>query len=493
MKAKKKSTAKKTGRPHSSKSKSGTKGKNAGPAKTSDRKHAKAANSKKSSNDQVAPVKCIDLTPEGKGLVKVGGKFHEVTNLLPGEEATLNKFRHKNGVSFEVNQILKPSKTRVKAPCPYYEKCGGCHIQHMSLEAQKTFKEKQVLDLMKKMVKVGPILSMDDPYAYRNKSHITYGYDGKGQDIAGIYAEKSHRIIEVDRCLIHHETADQIAISIKNMLKSFKLQPYDEDSQRGFLRHVLIRRGHMSGEIMVVLVVSGPVFPSKKNFVKALKKAHPEITTILMNVNNRRTSMVLGDKESVLYGKGFITDTLCGLEFKVSAKSFYQINSVQTEKLYNKAMDYARLTGKERVVDAYCGIGTIGLIAAQNAKEVIGVELNKDAVRDAINNAKQNGIKNARFHQGDAGAFMVDMANRGEIADVVFMDPPRSGSDENFLSSVVKLKPKRIVYVSCNPETQARDMKYLVKNGYKAKNVQPVDMFPQTHHVETVAELERIK
>lgn len=486
----KKSTGKKNSRPNTNKGKSGTKGKGQGPRKGHEKNHAKPGKSQKSSNSQAAPVKCIDLNSEGKGLVKIGGRVHEVTNLLPGEEASLNRFRHKNGVSFEVNQILKPSKARVKAPCPYYEKCGGCHLQHMSLEAQKSFKEKQVAGLMKNMVKVDSIFSMDHPYAYRNKSHITYGYDGKGQNISGIYAEKSHRIIAMDRCLIHHESADEIAVTIKNMLKSFKLQPFDEDSQRGFLRHVLIRRGHVSGEIMVVLVVGGPVFPSKKNFVKALKKAHPEITTILMNVNSRRTSMVLGDKESVLYGKGYITDTLCGLDFKISAKSFYQINSVQTEKLYGKAIELARLTGKEKVVDAYCGIGTIGLIAAKKAKEVIGIELNKDAVRDAINNAKQNGIKNVRFHQGDAGAFMVDMAKRGEKVDVVLMDPPRSGSDENFLSSVVKLKPKRIVYVSCNPETQARDMKYLINNGYKAKAVQPVDMFPQTYHVETVAELE---
>lgn len=491
MKVKKKSTSKKSGRSNTNKGKGSPKKKTSGPTKVQDKKHSKRGKSTKPPLDQ-APVKCIDLNAEGKGLVKIGGKLHEVPNLLKGEEATLNKFRHKNGVSFEVGQIVKPSKVRVKAPCPYYEKCGGCHLQHMSLDGQKAFKEKQVLDLMKGMAKVEPIESMEHPYGYRNKSHITFGYDGKGQSISGIYAEKSHRIIEMDRCLVHHEKADAIAVTIKDMLKSFKLQPYDEDSQRGFLRHILIRRGHVSGEIMVVLVVSGPVFPSKKNFVKALKKAHPEITTILMNVNNRRTSMVLGDKESVLYGKGFITDTLCGLDFKISAKSFYQINSVQTEKLYNKALEYAQLTGKEKVIDAYCGIGTIGLIAAKNAKDVIGIEVNKDAVKDAINNAKQNGIKNARFHQGDAGAFMVDMARRGEKADVVFMDPPRSGSDEAFLSSLVKLKPKRIVYVSCNPETQARDFKYLLKNGYKVKKIQPVDMFPQTHHVETVAELELI-
>jgi 23S rRNA (uracil1939-C5)-methyltransferase len=258
----------------------------------------------------------------------------------------------------------------------------------------------------------------------------------------------------------------------------------------------MVRRGFKSGEIMVVLVLGSPIMPSKNNFVKALRKKHPEISTVIVNVNDKRTSMVLGDKESVIYGKGYISDELCGCRFKISSKSFYQVNPVQTEILYNKAIELASLTGKERVLDAYCGIGTIGIIASKKAKEVIGVELNKAAVKDAITNAKINGINNIRFFADDAGQFMLKtsakmLEDKSAGIDVVFMDPPRAGSDENFMSSVVKLAPKKVVYVSCNPETLARDLKYFIKNGYKVESAVPVDMFPHTGHIETVVSMAR--
>ena len=274
--------------------------------------------------------------------------------------------------------------------------------------------------------------------------------------------------------------------TIRDMLKSFKIKTYDEDTGYGLLRHVLVRRGFSSNEIMVVLVIGSPIFPSKNNFVKALRKKYPEISTVVLNVNDKDTSMVLGERDIVIYGKGFIRDSLCGCSFRISPQSFYQINPVQTEILYKTAMKYAGLTGKERVIDAYCGIGTIGLVAAKKAREVIGIELNKDAVRDAKINARENKISNARFFQGDAGKFMEGMAAEGEHADVVFMDPPRSGSDKNFLSSVVKLAPAKIVYVSCGPDTLARDLEYLTDKGYQVKKIQPVDMFSFTEHVETV-------
>jgi 23S rRNA (uracil1939-C5)-methyltransferase len=254
---------------------------------------------------------------------------------------------------------------------------------------------------------------------------------------------------------------------------------------------VLVRHAKETGEYMVVLVLGSPIMPSKNNFVKALRKLHPEITTVVVNVNDKKTSMVLGEKEQVIYGSGYIVDRLCGLKFRISSKSFYQVNHAQTEKLYGKAMEFAGLTGKERVIDAYCGIGTIGLIASKQAKEVIGVELNRDAVKDAIANCKMNGVKNARFYCGDAGKFMVDMAKNGEQADVVFMDPPRAGSDEAFLSSVVKLGPEKVVYVSCNPETLVRDLRYLCKKGYRVEKMQGVDLFGWTEHVETVCLLSK--
>ena len=311
--------------------------------------------------------------------------------------------------------------------------------------------------------------------------------------ISGIYAEGTHRVIAVEECLIEDKKSQEIIRTIRELLPSFKIKTYNEDTGYGLLRHVLVRRGFETGEIMVVLVLGSPILPSKNNFVKALRKVHPEITTVVLNVNNKQTSMVLGEKEKPIYGPGFIKDKLCGCTFRISPKSFYQVNPVQTEVLYNTAMDYAELTGKETVIDAYCGTGTIGLIAAKNAKKVIGVELNKDAVKDARINAKENGITNAEIYAGDAGRFMVDMASKNQKADVVFMDPPRAGSDEKFLSSVIKLGPKRVVYVSCNPETLARDLKYLTRHGYQAVKIQPVDNFPFCDHIETVVKLVRKK
>lgn len=340
---------------------------------------------------------------------------------------------------------------------------------------------------------VRPIIGMEEPYHYRNKVHAVFGLDRKNNPISGIYKEGTHRILPVDSCLIEDQKADEIIVTIRSMLRSFKIRVFDEDTGYGLLRHVLIRRGFTTGEILVVLVTASPVFPSKNNFVKALREKHPEITTIVQNINGRSTSMVLGDKEHVLYGKGYIEDVLCGLRFRISSRSFYQINSAQTEKLYAKAMELAELTGNETVLDAYCGIGTIGLIASKHAGKVIGVELNQDAVRDAVQNAKKNGITNAQFFCNDAGRFMSHMAARGESADVVFMDPPRSGSTEEFIDAVALMQPKRVVYISCGPDTLARDLKIFAKHGYRAKEAWPVDLFGWTGHVETVVLLSKVQ
>ena len=395
-------------------------------------------------------------------------------------------------------RTTNPKKTEEKrreipGKCSLAKKCGGCDFQGIPYEKQLQKKQKEVETLLKPYCPVEPIIGMENPFHYRNKVHAVFDRMRNGQVISGVYQEGTHRVINVDECQIEDQKADAIIRDIRGLLRSFKIKTYDEDTGYGLLRHVLIRRGFVSGEIMVVLVLGSPILPSKNNFVKALRKLHPEINTIVLNVNDKKTSMVLGEKETVLYGKGYIEDTLCGLTFRISPKSFYQVNPVQTEILYGKAMEYAGLTGKERVIDAYCGIGTIGMIAAKQAKEVIGVELNKDAVRDAIRNAKRNGMKNITFYQKDAGEFMVQMAAQGEHADVVLMDPPRAGSDEAFLSSVIKLSPERIVYVSCNPVTLARDLKYLTKHGYQAQVCQPVDMFPWTGHVETVVLLSQQK
>jgi 23S rRNA (uracil1939-C5)-methyltransferase len=369
--------------------------------------------------------------------------------------------------------------------CPVINKCGGCQLQHYSYEKQLEEKQRQVNNLLDKFCKVENIIGMENPYYYRNKVHAAFDTDKKGNVISGIYEAGSHKIVPLDSCLIEDQRADNIIVSIREMLKSFKIRTYNEDTGVGLLRHVLIRTGHKSGQIMVVLVLASHIFPSKNNFVKALLKIHPEITTIVMNVNNKKTSMVLGDREQVIYGKGFIEDTLCNKIFRISPKSFYQINAVQTEVLYSKAIEMAALKGNETIIDAYCGIGTIGLIASNHVKKVIGVELNKDAVKDAITNAKRNNVKNVYFYNKDAGEFMNQMAHEKQSVDVVFLDPPRSGSTEQFLNSLVEMNPKKVIYISCNPVTLERDLSYLVKRGYEAKTAIPVDMFPGTEHVET--------
>lgn len=370
--------------------------------------------------------------------------------------------------------------------CPAMKQCGGCQLLDLEYSEQLKRKQNHVKELFKDICPVHPIVGMKKPFHYRNKVHAVFDRDNRGNIISGIYQENSHDVVPVEKCMIEDEKADEIIGSIRGMLKSFKIRTYDEDTGFGLLRHVLIRRAFATNEIMVVLVTASPVFPSKNNFVKALREKHPEITTIVQNVNGRGTSMVLGKKENILYGNGHIVDELCGCKFRISPRSFYQVNPVQTEALYGKALELAGLTGKELVVDAYCGIGTIGMIASKLAGQVIGVELNQDAVRDAACNAKMNGIKNIRFYCNDAGRFLVNMAERGDKADIVIMDPPRSGSTGEFLDSIAKMGAAKVVYVSCNPETLARDVRYMMKLGYRAGGVWGVDMFPGTKHVEVV-------
>lgn len=404
----------------------------------------------------------------------------------PAPKNRPQKSRENHGVPVE-----KGSKGRT--PCPLAHKCGGCQLQNLSYKEQLAWKQRKVEKLLKKFGKVSPIIGMDDPWHYRNKVQAAFGVQRGGRIVSGVYQSSTHRIVPVDSCLIEDKKADEIIVTIRNLMKSFKLTAYDEYHEEGILRHVLVKRGFATNQIMVVLVTSGPIFPSKRNFVGALLKKHPDITTVIQNINPYRTSLVLGERENVLYGSGYIEDILCGMRFRISSRSFYQINPVQTQVLYGKAVELAALTGKETVIDAYCGIGTIGLIASRSAGQVVGAELNPEAVTDAVANAQLNQAENIRFVAADAGEFMAEMANAGQKADVVFMDPPRAGSDQAFLSSLVQLMPERIVYISCNPETQARDLAYLTKQGYRVQAIQPVDMFPHTNHVETVVLLSHKK
>lgn len=377
------------------------------------------------------------------------------------------------------------------ALCPYAKKCGGCQLQNMSYPRQLSWKQARCEILLKKYGKVLKIKGMDNPFHYRNKVQAAFGTTRGGKIISGVYQSGTRRIVMVDECLTEDKTADEIIVFIRSLLPKLHIMPWDERTGKGLLRHVLVKRGFTSGEIMVVLVTFSPVFPQKKKLTAALLEKFPSVTTVIHNVNPHHTGMVLGEREDVLYGQGYIEDTLCGRVFRISAKSFYQINPVQTEYLYSTAMEYAALTDKDRVIDAYCGIGTIGLVAAKTAGEVIGVEVNPDAVRDAVSNCKRNSCRNATFICADAGEFMEEMAQNGERADVVFMDPPRAGSDRKFLSSLVKLSPSRVVCISCNPETLARDLGFLTSHGYEVKKIRPVDMFPFTNHIENVVSLVR--
>lgn len=448
----------------------------------------------KSKKEKEFVSKCENLSYDGKGCVKFNNHVGFIANVLPGEEGSfVMTYYNSNQFYGYVKELTKTSKDRVKPRCPVYNTCGGCALQHMNYLAQLEFKRNRVEDCLKRIggfknIKVEETVGMDEPYFYRNKIQMPVRLSKKGKIVSGFYQEKTHDIIPIDKCYIENNDADRILTSIKEVMKKVKVMPYDEDRRTGVIRHVLIRKSYHFDETMVVLVCNTDTFPGQKNFVKELIKLEPKITTIVQNVNTRATNVILGEKERVLYGKGFIKDTLCGVTFKISAKSFYQVNPVQTEKLYSTAIELANLTGKERVLDAYCGIGTIGLIASKKAKEVVGVEIVKEAVKDAIKNALNNNITNASFFEGDAGEFIVNEKKNGVVYDVVIMDPPRKGSDEAFLSTIIKTKPQRVVYVSCDPSTLARDLKYLSSH-YNIEKVIPFDMFPQTYHVETVCSL----
>ncbi|MBQ6893555.1 MAG: 23S rRNA (uracil(1939)-C(5))-methyltransferase RlmD [Clostridia bacterium] len=371
--------------------------------------------------------------------------------------------------------------------CPVYKKCGGCQLD-VTYRQQLSYKQRTVIKMLGRYCRVEPIVGMDDPLHYRAKVSAAFGYS-RGQVISGVWQSSSGHIAKIDSCALEDERAEAIISAIKKLLPMFKLKTYDERDGSGFLRFVTIRIGKATGEILVALGTNSGTFPAVKNFVQALVKQCPNITTITRNVSTDRLNLLLGKNETVLHGDGYITDRLCGYDFRISARSFFQINPVQTEKLYSTAVDFAELAGNERVIDAYCGVGTIGIIASKNAGEVLSVEQNADAVKNAIENVKLNKIHNVNVIGSDAGQFMEEMAKNGESADVVFTDPPRAGCSKQFLSSLITLSPKRIVYVSCNPETLARDLYFLTKNGYKATKIKPVDMFPYTRHVECIVSL----
>ncbi|SJZ73591.1 23S rRNA (uracil(1939)-C(5))-methyltransferase RlmD [Anaerorhabdus furcosa] len=369
--------------------------------------------------------------------------------------------------------------------CTYAKKCGGCQYQGIEYVKQLENKQEKIKSLFKPHT-VLPIIGMDNPYYYRHKVFATFSLSKTKKVTCGIYEENSHRIVPIEDCLIQNEKANDILKSICEIASKLRIQPFNEDRGTGVLRHAYLRVGYHTNQILLVFVLGQQVFPGSKEFMKLLRQKHPEITTICTQVNARRTSVVLGEKEKILFGKGYIEDVLCGVKFQISSKSFYQVNPEQTEKLYSKAIELANINKNDIVLDAYCGIGTISLIVANSAKEVVGVELNKVAIKDAMINAKLNQIKNAKFYAEDVSYFMRDYVQEMKDVDVAIIDPPRSGSDENFLTLLASLKAKTIVYVSCNPITQVRDIKVLEKRGYVISTIQPVDMFPFTEHIENI-------
>ena len=385
--------------------------------------------------------------------------------------------------------------------CSVSRECGACQHVGEPYDGQLAAKDERVRALFAGSAfahaDVRPILGMDDPFHYRNKVTSPFapgkrGPNGGREILTGMYAAGTHKLVNTDGCLVENERAQQVVSTIRQLARKHHVEPYDENRHGGFLRHVVVRVGHESAEVLVTLVTNGAEFPSSKAFCRALVKRCPFITTIVQNVNTRQTNVILGEREQRLYGPGFILDTLCGLSFRISSRSFYQVNAVQTTVLYEKAIEFARLDGTSTLIDAYCGTGTIGLVAAKRgAAQVTGVDSVDSAIRDARENARHNGVGNARFVTADSGDFMRQMAAEGERADVVLMDPPRAGSTPEFLDALVHMAPDRVVYISCNPETQVRDLRYLAECGYVTQLVQPVDMFPHTDHIETVAAVVR--
>lgn len=387
------------------------------------------------------------------------------------------------------NNRKKP-EAGVDKTCRLFKRCGGCQLKE-SYPEQLEWKQGKVERMLSKFGKCNKIIGMGNPYNYRNKVRHGFYTNPSRKIISGIFQSGSGKIVPCDSCMLEDASADKIIATIKKLMASFKLFPYNPNTGNGIIRDVMVRRARVSGDCLVCIVTAQYALPSKKNFTNAILKAHPEVKTIVHNVCDNPLPLTFGEREYTLYGKGYIEDELCGKRFRISAKSFYQINPVQTEILYNTAIDFAGLKKTDRVLDCYCGTGTIGIIAAEYCKEVIGAELNPVAVSDAKVNAAINGCENIRFVCEDSARFMSDMAKSGEKIDVVFTDPPRTGCDKRFLEALAKLSPKRVVYISCGIETLERDLKILEKYGYRAEKIQPVDMFPHTKHIEIIVKLVR--
>lgn len=446
------------------------------------------------SKNDIVDVEFQDISHDGAGVAKVDGYTLFVPYGIPGETAKVKVVKTKKGYGFgKLVEVLEHSEERNTPPCPIFYKCGGCQTQHLTYESQLRFKKKQVQDVMERIAKIDVpvhgVLGMEDPWRYRNKAQVPVGEES-GKIVAGFYQQRSHKIIDMDQCLIQEQENDHVLKVVKGIAEKYGIRAYDERTHRGTLRHVVAKYGKQTKDVMVVLVTKQKDLPNRKNIIRDITKQVPGVKSIVQNINPKRTNVIFGDETRVLWGNDYIYDTIGDIKFAISARSFYQVNPDQTKVLYDQALQYAGLTGEETVIDAYCGIGTISLFLAQKAKKVYGVEVVPEAIEDAKRNAELNGIKNAEFEVGEAETVIPMWKKKGIKPDVFVVDPPRKGCEESLLETILDMKPKKVVYVSCNPATLARDLRILEDGGYKTKEVQPVDMFPHTTHVECVTTLE---
>ncbi|WP_025026123.1 23S rRNA (uracil(1939)-C(5))-methyltransferase RlmD [Caldalkalibacillus mannanilyticus] len=438
------------------------------------------------------------LTHEGMGVGKHEGFTIFVKDALPQEQVKVKIILvKKNFAVGRLLEIIKESEHRVEPSCTIFQQCGGCQLQHLSYEEQLKQKQQQVADNMKRIagldlekVMIHPTLGMENPWRYRNKAQVPIG-EQEGGLVGGFYKQGTHEIIEMKECLIQHEQNDQAVQKVKEIAYRLGLRAYQEEGHQGLLRHVVIKYGFSSGEVMIVLVTNGDEIPRQEELVQGIREEFPQLKSLVQNINTKKTNVIFGAETKVLWGEEYIYDSIGDIQFAISARSFYQVNPVQTKVLYDKALDYADLTGNEIVIDAYCGIGTISLFLAQKAKKVLGVEIVPEAIADAKRNAKLNGIENVEFAVGEAEKVIPWWKAQGLAPDVIVVDPPRKGCDIALLETMIEMKPQRIVYVSCNPSTLARDLKVLEQGGFETKEIQPVDMFPHTSHVECCSLLVR--
>ncbi|WP_405143103.1 23S rRNA (uracil(1939)-C(5))-methyltransferase RlmD [Paenibacillus sp. FSL H7-0942] len=514
------------------------------------------------SKNEETVIDIIGMNHDGEGVGRANGYTLFVQGALPGETVHVRVMKTKKQYGYaKLLEIVKASPDRVSAPCPIYDQCGGCQIQHMSYAGQLAWKRQLVVDNLQRIgklnvmvedaetlasnaqddtsvdeaklaerlehdanqttepgqtsseaqmigsnrirlrlegvmneedteqgIRVLPTMGMDEPWRYRNKAQVPIGA-AEGGLVGGFYAKGSHRIIDMESCLIQHEHNDEVVAKVKEIGSHFGISAYNEETGRGLLRHVVVKKAFRTGEMMLVLVTNGRDIPYKDEWIGSIREAIPHVASICQNVNKKQTNVIFGDETRVLWGRDVIYDYIGDVQFAISARSFYQVNPVQTEVLYGKTVEYAGLSGKETVIDAYCGIGTISLFLAQHADQVYGVEIVPEAIEDARSNALLNEMRNVKFEVGASEDVIPRWKEQGIEADVIVVDPPRKGCDPRLLDTILEMKPERVVYVSCNPSTLARDLRVLEDGGYRTVEVTPVDMFPHTVHVESVAML----